>query len=208
MAQWEQYIYNQTSKSHTLSAPEDKGGPIYILSHKHWIPLQWHIPPSCSPFATWVVVLPWDSSPQTFPGIPSGSIPLTLVSGQAALTAYLLWVLATQTCLWSEFIPTLPQSLWYKLLHNSAVSRKNTAKTLCLLLKDPQTFPCHWKCRLVSIDAIWPSCHFGSIIKWCLKGNMSELWKVIDPIFFFNQKTFFPSGICILTKCVVSRWNP
>lgn len=35
--------------------------------------------------------LPWDFSPQAFPGIPDGSEHSTLVSGQAAITDFLGW---------------------------------------------------------------------------------------------------------------------
>ena len=80
---------------------------------------------------------------------------------------------------------------------------RKTQHRLCLLPKDPQAFPGHWQCGLASVDAIRPLGHFGSIMKWCLKGNMSELWKVIVPIFCFNQKTFFPSGIRIWPTCCV-----
>ena len=163
--------------------------------------------PSCSRFAAGVVVLPWDSSPQTFPGIPSGSIHLILVSGQAALTAYLLWVLGTQTCLWSEFIPTLQQPLWYKLLHSSAVSRKNTAKTLCLSLRTLRlsqvTGGAGWCLSMPSGPWVTLGPSWSGVSKAvCLNsGRLSFLF------FVLTKRHFFPLAYAYCQR-VVSRWDP
>lgn len=85
----------------------------------------------------------------------------------------------------------------------TAVSIKNTAKTLYLFPKDTRASLFLWQCRLMSFNAITLDPSLRGVSKAiCLNSERLLL------LFFFNQKTyFFPLGTPILPMCCV-KWDP
>ena len=98
--------------------------------------------------------------------------------------------------------PNSPAAVVIQTTAQLCCVQKKYGKDSLPLPKDPQTLPGHGGCRLVSVDAIRPLGHFGSIMKWCLNSErLSFLF------FVLTKRHFFPLAYAYCQR-VVSRWDP